>query len=152
MGHPGPPGPNKILLIILIILMIIILINAVFDPFDPVWDLPETTFGHLGWCNVVRMVSSDCLYTVPSLFLLIPAPWHHEPLGPNQYSFWLFGPSLEPPFLPFGPSLGPPWDHIWAFRVVQCGRNGQSWLHVYCSNLVPPCSSHFGAPWTTWTQ
>ena len=58
-------------------------INAVFDPFDPVWDLPETTFGHLGWCNVVRMVSPDCLYTVPILFHLVPAIWgHHGPMDP----------------------------------------------------------------------
>ena len=58
-------------------------INAVFDPFDPVWDLPGTTFWYLGWCNVVRMVSPDCLYTVPILFHLVPAIWgHHGPMDP----------------------------------------------------------------------
>ena len=57
--------------------------NAVFDPFDPVWDLPGTTFWYLGWCNVVRMVSPDCLYTVPILFHLVPAIWgHHGPMDP----------------------------------------------------------------------
>ena len=106
--------------------------------FDPVWDLPGTTFGHLGWCNVDRVVSPDGLYTVPTLFHLVPAILgHHGPPGPNKCCFW-----------PFWPSLGPPWDHILVFRVVQCGQNGQSWLPVYRSNLVPPCSSHLGAPWT----
>ena len=48
-----------------------------------VWDLTGTTFWYLGWCNVVRMVSPDCLYTVPILFHLVPAIWgHHGPMDP----------------------------------------------------------------------
>ena len=41
-------------------------INAVFDPFDPVWDLPGTTFGHLGrgaetGYNGYKLYRTNCL-------------------------------------------------------------------------------------------
>ena len=89
-------------------------INALFDsldpvwnlPFcllDPVWDLPGTTFGHLKWCNVVGMVSPDCMYTVPILFHLVPAILGHPgPSGPNKCCFYPFDPVWDLPGTIFG--------------------------------------------------
>merc|ERR1712218_554607 len=95
-------------------------------------------FGHLWSDKVVRVVSPNAPYAVPTLFHLVPTIFGHQrPYRPNSSHIG-----------PFGPILGPPRVQIWPFMEWQSGQSGQSICPLYCFNLVPPCSNHFWSPET----
>ena len=82
----------------------------------PVLGPLESKFGHLWSDKVIRVVSPNAPYAVPSLFHLVPTIFGHQrPFRPNSSNIG-----------PFGPILGPPRVQIWSFMEWQSGQSGQS--------------------------
>ena len=105
----------------------------------PVLGPLESKFGHLWSDKVVRVVSPNAPYPVPTLFHLVPTIfWHQRPFRPNSSHIH-----------PFGPILGPPRVQILAIYGV---TKWSEWSVLMPPILFQPRSTLFQPFWTILTS
>ena len=103
------------------------------DTLRPILGPLGSKFGYLRIDKVVRIISSNYLFPVPTFFHLFPTNFGHQRLlRPNNSHIDPFGPILG--------TMGSKFGHLWIAKEV----SGLSLYPLPCSNLVPPCSNYFG--------